>query len=31
VVVDDQVVAEKSFLGFPEEDEIVAAVRAKLA
>jgi hypothetical protein len=28
--VDDEVVAQKGRLGFPSEDEIVAAVRSRL-
>ena len=31
VLVDGQPVAEKNALGFPSEDEIVAAVRKKVA
>jgi hypothetical protein len=31
VLVDGEPVAEKQSLGFPSEDEIVAAVRKKLA
>ena len=31
VLVDGQAVAEKNALGFPSEDEIVAAVRKKVA
>jgi hypothetical protein len=31
VLVDGEAVAEKQSLGFPSEDEIVAAVRKKMA
>jgi len=31
VLVDGEAVAEKKSLGFPSEDEIVAAVRKKIA
>jgi hypothetical protein len=31
VLVDGEPVAEKKSLGFPSEDEIVAAVRSKMA
>ena len=30
VLVDGEVVAQKRILGFPSEDEIVAAVRARM-
>jgi hypothetical protein len=31
VLVDGDIVAQKKLLGFPSEDEIVAAVRARMA